>query len=72
VVEKAKIVIRLLHFPSTPICPIVAEKACKEHIEQNHYHYNNPKDYLVHAFRNPEMETVLEFLCGITGGELHK
>lgn len=35
-------------------------KACKEHIEKNHYHYNEPVDYLNHAFRNPEMELISE------------
>lgn len=47
-------------------------KACKEHIEANHYHYNNPRDFLNHAFRNPELELIFEFLCGLTGGEVHK
>jgi hypothetical protein len=48
------------------------EKACKEHIRLNHYHYNKPVDYLTHAFRNPEMELVLKFLCELTNGQLHK
>lgn len=46
-------------------------KACKEHIESNHYHYNDPKDYLNHAWRNPEMELVTKFLCGLVGKEMH-
>ena len=37
-------------------------KACKEHIEANHYHYNEPRDYLKHAWRNPEMELISNFL----------
>jgi len=48
------------------------EKACKAHIEQNSYHYNNPVDYLSHATRNPEMELVMKFLCELSGGKLHK
>lgn len=47
-------------------------KACKEHIERNHYHYNDPKDYLNHAWRNPEMELVSEFLCGLVGKKMHQ
>ena len=47
-------------------------KACKEHIAQNNYHYNEPVDYLSHAFRNPEMKLVLKFLTELTGGSLHK
>jgi hypothetical protein len=46
-------------------------KACKEHIEQNHYHYSDPVDYLNHAWRNPEMELVSEFLCGLVGKPMH-
>jgi len=47
-------------------------KACKHHIECNRHHYNsdskyNPVDYLSYAFRNPEMELIFEFLCGLTG-----
>ena len=47
------------------------EKACKEHIRLNHYHYNEPVDYLSHAFRNPELEMVLKFICKLTNGKLH-
>ena len=47
------------------------EKACKEHIQANAYHYHSPVDYLSHAFRNPELELVLNFICGLTG-EIHK
>ena len=46
-------------------------KACKEHIETNHYHYNDPKDYLNHAWRNPEMDLVSEFLCQLVGKKPH-
>ncbi len=48
------------------------EKACKLHIKQNYYHYNNPVDYLSYASRNPEMELVMRFLCELSSGELHK
>lgn len=47
------------------------EKACKDHIERNEYHYNNPKDYLNAAFRNPELEVVQKFLCELSGGKIH-
>ena len=46
-------------------------KACKEHIESNHYHYNEPVDYLNHAWRNPEMELVSEFLCNLVGKPMY-
>jgi len=48
------------------------EKACKEHIKLNHYHYHEPVDYLSHAFRNPEMELIMKFLCELTDGKLYK
>lgn len=40
----------------------LTEKSCKEHIRLNHYHYNDPVDYLSHAFRNPDLETIFKFL----------
>lgn len=49
----------------------LTEKACKEHIESNHYHYTDPKDYLNHAWRNPEMELISKFLCGLVGKEIY-
>lgn len=50
----------------------LTEKACKAHIEQNKHHYDKPQDYLMHAFRNPELEKVMQFLCELTKGKLHK
>ncbi|GAB3278477.1 hypothetical protein GCM10027347_52910 [Larkinella harenae] len=47
----------------------LTEKACKAHIKANHYHYDNPTDYLSHAFRNPDLETVFTFLKGLTAGK---
>ena len=41
-------------------------KACKEHIQRNHYHYHEPEDYLQHAFRNPELEMVLKFISELS------
>lgn len=47
-------------------------KGCKEHIERNDYHYNDPQDYLNHAWRNPEMDLISEFLCGLVGKKMHQ
>ncbi len=47
-------------------------RACQEHIKANAYHYTRPTDYLSHTSRNPEMELIYKFLCGITGKEIHK
>lgn len=47
-------------------------KACDEHMKSNKHHYNSPVNYLSFAFRNPELEKVFQFLCELTGGEIHK
>jgi len=47
-------------------------KACQENINANKHHYNKPVTYLNGAFRNPEMELVMKFLCELNGGTLHK
>ncbi len=41
-------------------------RACQAHIDSNSYHYNKPRVYLNHAWRNPEMNLITEFLCVIT------
>ena len=38
-------------------------KGCKEHIQANKHHYNEPSDYLNYADRNSEMELISNFLC---------
>ena len=48
-------------------------KACELHIKANKHNYNEPHSYLQHAYRNPEMELVLRFLCGLTpNGKFHR
>ncbi len=49
----------------------LSEKSCKRHIQLNNYHYSEPIDYLTHAFRNPDMELLFEFLCSLTGKKVH-
>lgn len=49
----------------------LTSKACDEHIARNKHNYNSPVNYLSHAYRNPELEKVMEFLCELTGGKLH-
>ena len=41
-------------------------KACEAHINGNLHHYHTPVSYLSHSFRNPELETLLKFICGLT------
>lgn len=33
-------------------------EACQKHIDENRYHYNNPKVYGIGSWRNPEMQAV--------------
>jgi hypothetical protein len=37
-------------------------KACDLHIKDNHYHYNNARSYGISAWRNPEMQAVMQSL----------
>jgi hypothetical protein len=50
----------------------LTSKACDEHIRLNSYHYNSPVNYLSHSFRNPELETLFKFICGLTEKEIHR
>jgi hypothetical protein len=49
----------------------LTSKACDEHIQCNKHNLNNPVNYLSGAFRNPELEKVMQFLCELSGGKLH-
>lgn len=50
----------------------LTEKSIKQHIQNNMYHYENPVDYLNHAFRNPDLELVWEFIQFINQNKLEK
>ena len=47
-------------------------KACQEHIDQNRHHYIDPDTYLTHAWRNPEMELVTQFLYSLVENSQEK
>lgn len=40
----------------------LTKRACKKHIELNHYHYKNPHTYAMTAWRNPEFERLLSII----------
>lgn len=46
------------------------EKACEEHIEANSYHYNSPRSFVISAWRNDEMVSVMQYLLSLTDGEI--
>lgn len=50
----------------------LTSKACDEHIRVNRHNLKDPVNYISGAFRNPELEMVMKFLCELTGGELHR
>lgn len=48
-------------------------KAAEEHLRLNDYHYHKDADvYLNHAWRNPEMDLVSEFLCSLVNKTPHQ
>ena len=46
------------------------EKACHDHIESNHYHYTKPRSYVISAWRNYEMQEVMQMILKLTGDEI--
>lgn len=48
----------------------LTEEACETHIRENHYHYRNPRSYVISAWRNPEMQAVMRQTIGIAGKEI--
>lgn len=38
------------------------QEAAKAHMQANHYHYDKPRTYIKHCWRNPEMKKVFEIL----------
>lgn len=49
----------------------LTSKACDEHIKANKHNLKQPVNYLSGCYRNPELETLMQFLCELTGGKLH-
>lgn len=44
--------------------------ACELHIKLNRHHYRNPRPFVTHMYRNPEMGIVQKFLRGLTSGDI--
>lgn len=40
----------------------LTKKALDTHVKQNHYHYKNPDYFINHAWRNPELQRLLEIV----------
>lgn len=55
--------------PVVNVGPFFTEKAAQAHIDANDYHYNKPFIYVNSAWRNPEMQTVMNILFKLAGKE---
>lgn len=40
-----------------------------EHLRQNKHNYNEPRTFIKHCFRSPEMQTLLEAVAAMVGKE---
>jgi hypothetical protein len=48
-------------------CFFLTRKACKEYIEQNKHHFMNPRPYADSAFRNDEIQPIIQALILAAG-----
>jgi hypothetical protein len=44
------------------------QQACQTHIDENYYHYNNARPFAYSAWRNPELQMVMQFVL-VEGGD---
>ncbi len=47
----------------------LTEDAAKKHLKLNNYHFHGGFDYIIHAWRNPEMEMLFKVIADIGGRE---
>lgn len=48
----------------------LTKQECKEHIEANSYHYNEPRTYAMTAWRSPQVAKLLEILENVNWEEV--
>lgn len=49
----------------------ITEESCESHIEENRHHYDEPKSFVISAWRNPEMVLIMQTILRMTGdGEI--
>lgn len=51
-------------------CFFLTRKACQEYIDSNSYHFNKPQPYAGSAFRNDEIQPVIQALILMAGKEI--
>lgn len=47
-------------------------ESAQEHIRRNHYHYHEPFVFVNSAWRNDEMQLLMDVVAAITGGKRHQ
>lgn len=67
--------LRLIHVreedvPVVDVGPFFSEKAAQQHINSNDYHYRKPFIYVNSAWRNYELQEVLQLLFTLVGKEI--
>lgn len=50
----------------------LTKRECKEHIEKNHYHYNNPRSYAMTSWRSPQLTKLWDILENFDWEELNE
>ena len=48
----------------------LTQKACQEHIDSNRYDYTNPRTYAYRAYRNYELQPIIQALILMAGEEV--
>lgn len=56
--------------PAIDVGPFFSEKAAQNHIDKNYYHYYKPFIYVNSAWRNYELQEVLQLLFTLVGKEI--
>ena len=57
-------------YKTVPDTMFLTLKECREHIQRNHYHYNNPRPYAMTAWRSPQVERLYKILQNTNWEEL--
>jgi hypothetical protein len=64
-----KVYIKEVSKPVVNVGPFLTEEAAKKHIEANYYHYNEPYIYVNSAWRNYEMQELMQIIFELAGVE---
>jgi hypothetical protein len=51
-------------------CFFLTQKACQQYIDENNYHFNKPLPYAASAFRNDEIQPVIQALILAAGEKI--